>query len=72
LLSANYRQGLVGSTGIKAERIVKDDRAKPHTVRPSSIRQNRRSSARVSEPISVHLTCNETELEALMSKGESA
>jgi hypothetical protein len=64
LLSANYRQGLVERAGIKEERIVIDDRAKPHKVRSSSIRQNRRSSARVSEPISVHLTCSETELEA--------
>ena len=73
LLSANCRPRLVRGLLTRRETIEKE-KAKPQKGRndQKSDSVHTWNSARMPQPVSIHLTCNEAELEALMSEGESS
>lgn len=72
LLNANGRSRLA-KTPFNMEKTMKRDSAKPQQGRNNkkSGTARRLDSVRVAQPSSIHLTCNEAQLEALMSEGES-
>ena len=72
LLNANGRSRLA-KTPFNMEKTMKRDSAKPQQGRDNkkSGTARRLDSVRVAQPSSIHLTCNEAQLEALMSEGES-
>ena len=73
LLSANCRPRLVRGLLTSGKTIEKEN-AKSQKGRndQKSDSVHTRNSARMPQPVSIHLTCNEAELEALMSEGESS
>ena len=73
LLSANCRPRFVRGLLTRRETIEKEN-AKSQKGRndQKSDSVHTRNSARMPQPVSIHLTCNEAELEALMSEGESS
>lgn len=73
LLSANCRPRLVRGLLTRGKTIEKEN-AKSQKGRndQKSDSVHTRNSARMPQPVSIHLTCNEAELEALMSEGESS
>ena len=72
LLNANGRSRLA-KTPFTMEKTMKRDSAKPQQGRnnKTSGTARRLDSVRVAQPSSIHLSCNEAQLEALMSEGES-
>jgi hypothetical protein len=73
LLSANCRPRLVRGLLTRGE-TKKKENAKPQNGRndQKSDSVHTWKSARMPQPASIHLTCSEVELEALMSEGESS
>ena len=73
LLSANCRPRFVRGLLTRRETIEKEN-AKSQKGRndQKSDSVHTRNSARMPQSVSIHLTCNESELEALMSEGESS
>ena len=74
LLNANGRSRLA-KTPFTMEKTMKSDSAKLQRGRNNNNKKSgaarRLGSLRAAQPSSIHLTCNEAQLEALMSEGES-
>lgn len=72
LLSANGRSNIIMNP-FNMEKIMKRDSAKPQQGRNNKKSDTARKlgSMRVAQASSLHLTCNEAQLEVLMSEGES-
>ena len=73
LLSTNCRPRLVRGL------LTRGETKKKENAKPQKGRNDQKSdsvltwnSARMPQPVSIHLTCSEFELEALMSEGESS
>jgi hypothetical protein len=64
------REG-VGSLSTKGETVKKDNTKSPTGRNDQKSDTFRKQTARAPQPASVRLTCNEAQLDALMSEGES-
>ena len=64
------REG-VGSLSTKGETVKKDNTKSPTGRNDKKSDTFRKQTARAPQPASVRLTCNEAQLDALMSEGES-
>jgi len=64
------REG-VGSLSTKGETVNKDNTKSPTGQNDQKLDTLRKQAARAPQPTSVRLTCDEAQLDALMSEGES-